>query len=124
MAGTLTSSSTSSLNFNNSRKALDSVVEDQGSSRLSTLSNNRKILGNAENTISMNKVGSSNGRSRIEEARSSSKIGNNLNFNSNTLSNYQVAGSPSTGSITSNKGIGSNYISSYISPPKASTSTK
>lgn len=63
----LSSSSTSSLNFTpvTSRKALDSVVEEQGASRLSTLSN-RRVLGNAENTISMNKVGSGNGKSRIE----------------------------------------------------------
>ena len=64
----LSSSSTSSLNFTpvTSRKALDSVVEEQGASRLSTLSNNRRVLGNAENTISMNKVGSGNGKSRIK----------------------------------------------------------
>lgn len=61
------SSSASSLNFNSvpSKKALDIVVEDQGASRLSMLSN-RKVLSNAENTISMNKVGTTNIKSRIE----------------------------------------------------------
>ena len=125
LTGTLSSSSASSLNFNTvtSRKALDSVVEDQGTSRLSTLSNNRKVLGNAENVISMNKVGSTNGKSRIELARSSSKLTSNINGLS-SLSNYQNNANPSSGSITSNKGIGSNYISSYISPPKISTTGK
>ena len=119
-ANTITpTSSVTSWSFNTvpSKKAIDSVVEQQTTSRISTISQNKRVLSGSGNILNINN-GNAASQSKADESKASSRfLINNPSVSSNAGS--QENQNVSTVSINSSRGISPSVLNSYF-PSQAS----
>lgn len=114
---TTPTSSVTSWSFNTvpSKKAIDSVVEEQTESRMLTFSNNKRILSSTANTMNINNTNLQS-RLKLDEGKTSSRILLN-NPSVNLEAGRQFNQNPSAASFNSSRGISPSLMNSYFPSP-------